>query len=169
MKTGILLTTALAICVSLNTAVAKSGEKEQNKAHVELTPEELNWIKGPDSLPSGVQMVILEGHPSKAGSFTMRLKVPAHYKIPAHWHPADEHVTVLQGSMYMGMGDKLDENQGKKLPIGSFAAIPKKMHHFAWTGGEETIIQLHGNGPWGIHYLNPNDDPRKNKNNQESS
>jgi quercetin dioxygenase-like cupin family protein len=90
----------------------------------------------------------------------MRLKLPANYRIPAHWHPADEHVTVLSGTFHMGMGDKLDTAKGKALGVGSFALMPAKARHFAYTN-EETIIQLHGMGPWGINYVNPADDPRK--------
>jgi quercetin dioxygenase-like cupin family protein len=89
----------------------------------------------------------------------MRLKLPANYRIPAHWHPADEHVTVISGTFNMGTGDVLDTTTGKTLPAGSFALMPAQMHHFAWTS-EETVLQLHGVGPWQIHYINPADDPR---------
>jgi len=29
---------------------------------------------------------------------------------------------------------------------------------------EETILQVHGVGPWAINYVNPADDPRKKTN-----
>jgi hypothetical protein len=40
------------------------------------------------------------------------------------------------------------------------ALMPARMHHFAWAG-DETVVQLHGLGPWEIRYLNPADDPRQ--------
>ena len=128
--------------------------------HVFVTPADLGWQDGPPSLPRDAQFVVIEGDPKKEGLFTMRLKLPADYRIPAHWHPADEHVTVISGGFNMGTGDVLDTTKGHALPTGSFALMPAQMHHFAWTS-EETVLQLHGVGPWQIHYLNPADDPRK--------
>ena len=130
------------------------------REHITLKPDDLHWQAGPPALPAGAQTTLLEGDPTKAGPFTVRLKTPAGYQIPAHWHPADEHVTVLSGTIYMGMGDKLDKAGGKALPAGSFAVMPAKMHHYAWTD-EETVLQLHGMGPWGIRYVNPADNPDK--------
>jgi len=128
--------------------------------HVFVTPGELSWQDGPPSLPRGAQFAVIEGDPKEEGLFTMRLKLPANYRIPAHWHPADEHVTVISGTFNMGTGNVLDATNGTALPAGSFAVMPAQMHHFAWTS-EETVLQLHGVGPWQINYLNPADDPRK--------
>ena len=96
----------------------------------------------------------------QATPFTFRLKLPADYKIPAHWHPAIEHVTVISGTFNMGTGDKLDATKTKALSAGSVAIMPPKTNHFAWTK-EETVVQVHGVGPWGITYVDPADDPRK--------
>jgi mannose-6-phosphate isomerase-like protein (cupin superfamily) len=136
--------------------------REGATSHVMLTPEEVAWKEGPASLPPGAQAAVLDGDPSKPGPFTLRLKTPADYRIPPHWHPADEHVTVLSGRLFMGMGDKLDSTKSKALPPGGFAVMPATSHHYAYTT-EETILQLHGIGPWGIEYVDPSDDPRKKK------
>ena len=138
----------------------KKMQTHDKAGHALFTPADLKWAVGPASLPAGAQAAVLEGDPAKAGPFTLRLKIPADYKIPAHSHPADEHVTVISGTFHMGMGDKLDAANGKALPAGSFALMPAKTNHFAWAS-EETIVQLHGIGPWGINYVNPDDDPRK--------
>lgn len=86
--------------------------------------------------------------------------MPDGYRIPPHWHPADEHVTVVQGAFVMGVGEKFEQTGGHELPAGAFALIPSGTRHFAWTKGE-TVVQLHGTGPWGINYVNATDDPRK--------
>jgi quercetin dioxygenase-like cupin family protein len=140
--------------------LARGEGKAAASAHVMVSPGDLQWADAPPSLPAGAKLAVIEGDPSKAGLFTMRLKAPANYRIPAHWHPADEHVTVISGTFYMGMGDKLDVAEGKGLGAGSFAVMPAKTQHFAYTN-EEAVIQLHGVGPWGIHYVNAADDPRK--------
>jgi anti-sigma factor ChrR (cupin superfamily) len=97
---------------------------------------------------------------NEAVPFTFRLKLPANYQVPAHWHPAVEHVTVISGTFNMGTGDKLDQSATKALAAGSIAIMQPKTHHFAWTN-EETMVQMHGVGPWAITYVNPADDPRK--------
>jgi len=116
-------------------------------------PSETKWANAPETLPLGAKMALVEGNPIHPGVFTMRLKLPPNYSIPAHWNSYDEHITVISGALNLGMGDALDTTKGKTLPEGSFIRIPAKMHHFAWTGDQETIIQLHGMGPWGLFYV----------------
>lgn len=125
-------------------------------------PDGLKWENGPKSLPPGAKMVVLEGDPAAAGPFVMRVKVLDGYKIPPHMHPKPERVTVISGSFHLGMGDKFDAKHATALPAGSFGTWPAGMRHFVWAEGE-TVIQLHGEGPWQIEYLNPTDDPRRPK------
>ncbi|MGV3505553.1 MAG: cupin domain-containing protein [Adhaeribacter sp.] len=136
-------------------ATMQHGQME----HTFYSPEGLEWKEGPASLPKGSKVALLEGDPAKEGPFTIRVKFPANYKIGPHWHPAIEHVTVLKGTLYMGMGKETDMGQARKLDTGGYAVMPAKMPHYAFTK-DEALIQLHGIGPWGITYLNPADDPR---------
>ena len=103
----------------------------------------------------------IEGPMSEAVPFTVRLKFPANYGIPAHGHHAVERVTVLSGTFYMGVGDKLDVEKSMALSPGSMMILQPKTHHFALTKQDEVIVQLNGTGPWGVTYINPADDPRK--------
>ena len=145
--------------LSITVALFLGPFVQAQSGHVAFSPAEIQWGDAPPSLPKGAQAAVLEGNPAEAGPFTMRVKLPANYKIPPHWHPTIEHVTVLSGTLNIGMGDAWDETKGKALSAGSFAAMPPQMRHFAWTS-EATIIQLHGTGPWGISYVNSADDPR---------
>ena len=130
-------------------------------AHVTVTAGDLKWGPAPDSLPPGAQMAVVSGDPSKAGSpFVIRAKFADGYTVPPHFHPSDENVTVLSGNLLIGMGDKLDAGAAKALGTGGFARMPKGMHHFAIARGA-TEIQVHAIGPFGVTYVNPNDDPRK--------
>jgi hypothetical protein len=121
---------------------------------IRLTPDELTWTAGPTMLPPGAMMAVIEGSFSKPGPFTVRLKFPANYRIPPHWHPVKVTVTVISGSFNMGFGDELDLDKGKMLPNGSIFEMPATIHHFGWTT-EETIIQEHGIGPLSVNYLKP--------------
>jgi quercetin dioxygenase-like cupin family protein len=91
--------------------------------------------------------------------------MPGGYKVPAHWHPTDETLTVLQGALQVGMGDKFDQAALKTLGPGDFAMMPAKAHHFA-AAKAETIFQINAIGPFGITYVNPDDDPRNKKTSQ---
>ncbi|MBI3894570.1 MAG: cupin domain-containing protein [Acidobacteria bacterium] len=122
-------------------------------------PDGLQWTDGPASLLPGAKLVVVKGDPTQEGLFTMRLKFPANYKVQPHWHTADEHVTVISGALHVGMGETFDPTVAKNLPIGAFMVMPVGTRHFAWTE-QETIIQLHGMGPWRVNYVNPKDDPR---------
>jgi hypothetical protein len=156
---GLLALAFGAVVVAVAVAVADHHEGAMGH-HVALAPEDLKWTPGPPSLPPGIEAAVLEGDPSKEGPFTLRFKAPANYTVPPHWHPAVEHVTVLQGSFSIALGEKIDKSKGKTLKAGGFAAMPPKVAHFAWIGPEGAVIQLHGIGPWGINYINPADDPR---------
>lgn len=122
-------------------------------------PGNVKWTE-PPTLPPGAKLAVLAGNPSQPGLSTYRLSFPANYKVPAHFHPVTENVTVVSGTIYLGMGDKLDMSKGTAYPAGSFATVEGNMRHYAWTK-EEAVIQIHLVGPTGITYVNPADDPRK--------
>jgi quercetin dioxygenase-like cupin family protein len=128
--------------------------------HVAIAADSVKWNQGPPFLPKGAQFSVITGDPSKEGPYVIRLKFPAGFKVPAHFHPNDENITVISGTFGFGMGDKLDESKSTTLKAGGFARAPKGMKHFAYST-EETVIQIHAVGPAGITYVDPADDPRK--------
>jgi len=127
-----------------------------------FTAAEIKWVEGPPSLPKGALVALLEGDPTKEGPFVIRVKLPDGYRVPPHTHAKTERLTVISGTFYIGMGDKFDEKAGRTMPAGAFGRWAAGMQHFAWAKGE-TVIQLHGTGPWSISYVNPADDPRNQK------
>ena len=159
---------ALAVLVTVGRARddKKDGHGEGKDGHVLVTPDKLKWGPAPPSLPPGAQVAILVGDPRTAGSmYVMRVKMPDGFKVPAHWHPVDENVTVLQGTFLLGRGDKFDAHAAEEMPAGSYSRMPRGMRHFAQAKGE-TILQVHGVGPFEINYVNPADDPRKKTENK---
>jgi hypothetical protein len=149
---SLLVAAVLTACVAVGVVYAQPEMQA-------VMPKDLKWVDGPPGLPPGAKVAVLQGDPTKEGPFTLRARMPAGYKIPAHWHPTDENVTVLSGALHMGMGDKLDTAMGTRLPAGGFMTVPAKARHFAWTT-RETIIQVHAMGPFEITYVNSADDPR---------
>jgi mannose-6-phosphate isomerase-like protein (cupin superfamily) len=129
--------------------------------HIVVPAGKVSWSPGPPTLPTGAQLAVLFGSPAEAGPFVMRLKFPAGYGVPPHWHSKDEHLTVLAGAFGMGTGEVLDRDAAPLLTAGSFVGIPARMPHYAWTD-QETVVQINGIGPFDITYVNPKDDPRTN-------
>jgi hypothetical protein len=153
------LVSTLFALISLVAPPTWTGTHGSHANHVMVTPADLQWADAP-ALPPGAQFVVLEGSLSEAVPFIFRVKFPADYKVPAHWHPVIERITVISGTLHLGVGDTLDPDKTTALPAGSVSIMEPKTNHFAWTK-EETIVQVHGVGPWGFTYVNPADDPRK--------
>ncbi|HXG65623.1 MAG TPA: cupin domain-containing protein [Blastocatellia bacterium] len=143
-----------------------SGHAQHDRAkmadHGIFAPADVKWVDGPAALPAGAKMAVLEGDPTKPGLFTMRVWLPDGFKVPPHYHPKVERVTVISGTLHLGMGDKFDQAAARAMPAGAFGFLAPRMKHFAWAQGE-TVIQLNAEGPWQVIYLNPADDPRKMK------
>jgi hypothetical protein len=134
---------------------------QDHKAGQAMQAGNLQWMPAPNVLPKGAQMSVLSGDPTKAGPFTIRLKAPAGYKVPAHQHPTAERVTVISGDFHFGMADKLDEAKAERMGSGGFVDMPANMNHFAFVS-TETVVQIDSEGPFVITYVNPADDPTKN-------
>jgi mannose-6-phosphate isomerase-like protein (cupin superfamily) len=124
-----------------------------NNNAIQFCSDSLKWNDAKPPLPPGAKVAFLEGNPKEAGHFTIRIKMPPHYKILPHVHPVDECATVLSGAMYIGFGDTLDVSKARKVPAGCFYLNPAGVHHYAYTGKEETILQISTNGPWGLSYI----------------
>jgi quercetin dioxygenase-like cupin family protein len=103
----------------------------------------------------GCDLAAVSGDPSADGAaFVIRIRCADGAKIPAHWHPPDENVTVLKGTFLVGMGDTFDEKKMTAMNVGNFVAMPKEMRHFALCKGEP-IVQVHGVGPFKVNWVNP--------------
>jgi hypothetical protein len=137
----------------------------QTQKHVLDSPEMVSWGPAPPLIPAGAQIAVLSGNPMGSGPYSIRLKFPANYAIPAHSHPTDENVVIVSGALTFGMGDKLmkDSADNKVMPVGGYALMPANMNHYAFTTDQETTIVLYGQGPVEFKYVNPADDPRNAK------
>lgn len=124
--------------------------------------KDIQWSPAPAGLPAGAEATVLEGDPSKPAFFAIRLKMPAGYRIMPHWHGASERVTVLEGSLWLGMSETFKDSEAKEYTVGGYFSMPPRMKHFALTK-QPTIVQIATVGPWSITYVNPQDDPRNKK------
>jgi hypothetical protein len=154
MLAGLLGSVGLAITVGAHPIPAEKNA---------FTPAEIPYGPAPAFVAPGAQLAVLEGNPSAtSGDYTIRLKMPAGYRIAPHWHPQRENVTVISGTFKVGMGDRFDENTMGTFPAGSFAYLDPDMHHYAMASGE-VVVQVHGTAPLQFNYVNPADDPSRNK------
>ena len=123
-----------------------------------VTPKQLKWVDTP-TLPKA-KLAVLEGPLNEAKPFMMRIKFPAKYKIPPHFHGGIEHVTVLSGTFAIGHGEKFDPKKTTLLRTGGVAIMQPNTPHYVWIE-KPTEVQVHGVGPWTLTFVNPADDPRK--------
>jgi hypothetical protein len=156
-QSKLLAPVALAALLALFALPARAADEH----HTVVPVGEVSWGPGPPTLPSGAELAVLFGSPAEEGPFVIRLKFPAGYDVPPHWHSKEEHVTVIAGAFGMDTGEALDRDAAPLLAPGSFVRIPARMPHFAWTD-RETVVQINGMGPFDITYVDSKDDPRTN-------
>jgi anti-sigma factor ChrR (cupin superfamily) len=144
---------ALAGIAALTMAVSGQEKKESAEAHKIVHFGDLKWtgiMKGCDLAPVSGDFSV-EGAP-----FVLRIRCVDGSKVPAHWHPTDENVTVLKGTFLVGMGETFDESKLQTMNVGNFVTVPKEMRHFALCKGE-VIVQVHGSGPFKVNWVNPSE------------
>ena len=155
MKT--LTTTIISIALGLGSLMAAPVWAAE---YTSVTPSDIKWTDAP-SVGPGAKTAVIHGDPRSSGPFVMRLKVPPKSTIRVHTHPADENVTVLSGTLYFAASDKFDPKTAKPYGPGSYFSIGKGKPMFAYTTDTEVVAQLHGTGPWGITYLEPEGSAKK--------
>jgi quercetin dioxygenase-like cupin family protein len=147
-----------AIAFGLCGLLSGQQAQAQHAEHIMLDPSELVWNDVP-ALP-GVKISVIEGPLNQSVPIMFRLKFPPNFKVPPHWHPGIEHITIISGTLHMGIGDVFDASKTRALKAGSISIMQPGTHHYVWTE-EETIGQVHSIGPWSVNYINPADDPAK--------
>lgn len=131
----------LSCLVIFNTLSVGSGQSTNTEGHRIIPIKQMSQ-----------DVEILYGDPEKVGEpFVMRIRELPGGIIPPHRHPVDEHITVVQGTLYFGVGDKFDRAALKEMKAGSYAFIPKGSTMFGYTP-EAAIVQVHGVGPFHIHW-----------------
>jgi len=145
-----LVATALAV---LAAASYSQEKKESDSAHKIVRSGNLKWTP----IIKGCDLAAVSGDPNADGTpFVLRLRCVDGAKIPAHWHPTDENVTVLKGTFLVGMGETFDESKLQPMNVGNFVSMPKEVRHFGLCKGE-TIVQVHGAGPFKVNWVNPSE------------
>jgi hypothetical protein len=151
---------ALVTPVVLLMTPAFASAADASSGAVMMNTNDVKWGPAPPVLPKSMKIAVLYGDPGKAGPFVMRLMAPAGGMIAPHWHSQAENLTVISGALYLGEGDKMDKKAAHALKAGGYHYLPGKAHHYAFTK-TATVVQVHGDGPFDITYINPDDDPSK--------
>jgi quercetin dioxygenase-like cupin family protein len=153
----------LVVAVFAAIAAGGSGAAAQDAGSMIMVPggAAVSWQNDPPGLPKGAQIAVLAGDPGKPGPFVLRVKFPPGSVVAPHRHATAENLTVLSGDIYHGMGEKLDKAHGDRLQPGGFVFLPGMMPHSVWTAGAESVVQVTGTGPFGLLYVNPEDNPAK--------
>jgi|ERR1700690_3484558 quercetin dioxygenase-like cupin family protein len=141
-------------------AAAQQSQGLEPTAFGAVLPENIQWVSFP-AFPPSARLSLLVGDPSKPGPYVVRVKVPAGVKLMPHMHPENRIYTVISGVFYIGLGKVFDADKLKAYPPGSVIVLPGNTPHFHWAKSSEYVTQVTANGPLGLEYLDPKDDPRK--------
>lgn len=120
---------------------------------IRLHTDGLKWQPASNFLPPGSKSVVLEGNPKSEGLFTMRVELPPNAVLQPHTHPNAERVTVLEGELFLGYGNKVDSTSVQAFNSGDFYLTPPGFPHFLYAGKVGCTVQLTGMGPWEIHFV----------------
>jgi hypothetical protein len=143
----------LAVAISLMPGFALA------QSHGVVTPDQLVW----KLLIPGVEMAVVSGDPDKKGGlYVIRIHTKEEVKVPPHWHPTDEHITVLAGSFLIARGDKYDASKLIELKPGGHSVMPAMMPHFGLHRAGN-VVEVYGEGPFAPHFVNPEDEPDRAK------
>lgn len=156
MKTTTTILTAVSTLLLVSAA---AGAGESTAAGMTLTPAQLKWEPNPRVPGLGVARIISKG--TETGPYVYRVKFPKGRIVQAHSHPDDRTYTVLEGTWYIGWGEKYDELKLIALTPGSFYTEPAGVAHFVATPDGEAIVQVTGMGPTKADYVDSAHAPTK--------
>lgn len=145
---------ALATGGALLLAPLAQGERDQ-MGFVRIAPEEVQWKDAPGY--GGLQYSVIEGDPSKAGIYVVRVRFPPGVMTRPHFHPEDRHAIVIKGTWYTGTGDTFDPDKTVGLKPGTYMKHPARGVHFDGAKDEEVILQLIGYGPSDTIWVHPDE------------
>jgi ketosteroid isomerase-like protein len=146
--------------VSEDIATPSAYPQAPASQHVMVAPSDIKWSDAPPVLPPGARAAVIAGDPTKPQPFVLRLQMPAGYRVAPHWHPADENVTIVSGTLAVGMGDAFNEASMTTLAAGGYVGLPREMRHYV-VARTPTILEIHSMGPFAMTYVNAADDPSK--------
>ncbi|HEU4590511.1 MAG TPA: cupin domain-containing protein [Steroidobacteraceae bacterium] len=149
---GIRSVFATLVIVAGATASPTSPAEKSKKEIVGFTANAVRWFT-PAYYRDGRQRARLFGDSSRGGNWIDRVKIPGDARVLAHTHPQDELVTVIEGTWYLGEGEKFDEEKLKAYPAGSFIVIPAGVPHFVATKDGTVVVQLVGTGKFLTDYM----------------
>ena len=151
MRMTFLPATLIAL-VAITPALNRGQKDENNKGIVGVMPAEVQWFT-PAYYTDGRQRAKLYGDSSQDGLWIDRVKIPAGRHVEAHTHPQNELATVIEGTWYVGDGNKYDPAKLKGYPAGSFVLIPAGVPHFVATKESAVIVQLSGGEKFRTEYV----------------
>jgi anti-sigma factor ChrR (cupin superfamily) len=150
---AVCLCVLLASATEFGTRVYGQENAETAAPHKIVRFEDLKWTP----IIKGCELAPVSGDANANGApFVIRLRCVDGAKVPPHWHPTDENLTVLKGTFLIGMGETFDETKLQTMNVGNFLSMPKEMRHFAMSKGD-SVVQVHGVGPFKVNWVHPAD------------
>lgn len=155
---AVAISATLLACSERNQPPATAFTKTEGQLLVRA--KSIKWSAAPPGLPQGSKAALLQGNPSAAGRYVIRMQLPANYKIPFHSYSNAMDVTVVSGTLYVANSQTFDKKKAFAIKPGDFYHLPALASQFVFTK-DDTVLEIHGEGPYDIKYANAADDPLK--------
>ena len=146
------LPATLIVLVAITPALIWGQKGQKDKGIVGVMPAQVRWFT-PALCTDGRQRAQLYGDSNQGGPWIEPRKIPAGKHVAAHTHTQDELVTVIDGTWYVGVGDKYNQAKLKGYPAGSFVLIPAGLPHFVAAKESAVIVQLSGGEKFRTEYV----------------
>src|SRR5262245_35605080 len=147
------------LVATLSVAMLPMSGRALAQGHAIVTPDQLTW----KPLIPGVEVAVVSGDPDKKGGlYVIRIRTKDEVRVPPHWHPTDEHITVLAGSFWVAHGEKYDASKLTELKPGGHSMVPARLPHFG-VHSVGNVVEVYGEAPFVYTFVNPEDDPNRAK------
>jgi quercetin dioxygenase-like cupin family protein len=153
------LTTIAATLLFVATALGSTALTQIRVTSAEVDAMQAHNAGAGTSGVSGIRTTVVEGDPTQAAPYTIRLNVPPNTRIQAHTHRDSRSAVVVSGTWYFGYGRVASSAAEKPLPAGSFYTEPAGVEHFAQTKDTEVVVYITGFGPTDTVYVKQTDIP----------
>ncbi len=145
---AVVFTFVILLFLTLSPQVVQAQE-QPSAAVVAVAAEQVDWQETEEDF----LMAVLYGDPSSEGHYVMRLKLPPNFEGRPHTHGGTEIVSVHSGTLLLAYGEDLSHEAAKSFGPGSFIVLPVGTKMRGFTGDDEVVLDIQGQGPATTQYL----------------
>lgn len=121
-----------------------------------LLPDDIDWPAAAAAGPlRGASSTFLVGSSDDEGIYVQRVKLAPGALISPHIHSEQRYSVVLEGTIYVGFGNTVDEAAVVAIPAGGQYLAPAGVPHYILAREAMAVYQETGIGPSATTFVSP--------------